>query len=200
MTAGETLTAHPQYDRISDAFDRFRRDGRFAPCTRTVFRCTHPKYARLPDFINGRGAMLNGGRWTSPSGEPTVYASTNPLVALAETLAQRERFGIPPTRFRTRVIRGINVELSCIVDLSNGSIRQSLRVSLARMTQCDWWTENRAGREAITQAIGRAAADAGVEGLLVPTAQSRRDANLAVFIERLRPGSRLEITDPTSAP
>jgi hypothetical protein len=45
-------------------------------------------------------------------------------------------------------------------------------------------------REALTQAVGRIAFEAGLEGLLVPSAQVRKSKNLVVFPENLRLGCR----------
>ncbi len=52
---------------------------------------------------------------------------------------------------------------------------------------------NSKGKEALTQAIGRAAAEAGLEALIVPSAQSRAKPNLAVFMENLRSKSIVEL-------
>jgi len=58
------------------------------------------------------------------------------------------------------------------------------------MTACPWASENAAGRCALTQAIGYAAAEAGFEALLAHPAVSvaaASDLNLAVFVDRLQP-------------
>ena len=58
----------------------------------------------------------------------------------------------------------------------------------------DWTAENRAGREAVGQALGRAAFQAEtVEGLFVPSAIGDEAENLVIFPKRLRPGSRLRV-------
>jgi hypothetical protein len=60
------------------------------------------------------------------------------------------------------------------------------------MTGEDWRRMNASGKEALTQAIGRAAFEAGFEGFIVPSAQDKRGQNLAVFQEKLLPGSGLQ--------
>jgi hypothetical protein len=61
------------------------------------------------------------------------------------------------------------------------------------MTHADWRGANDAGEEAITQMIGRAAIAAGIEGLIVPAATSKRAQNLVVFPTMLLTGSDVQV-------
>jgi hypothetical protein len=49
------------------------------------------------------------------------------------------------------------------------------------------------GREALTQAIGRIAFEAGLEALFVPSAQARKGKNLVVVLDNLQKTSSLTI-------
>lgn len=81
------------------------------------------------------------------------------------------------------------------LDLCDGGVRVSLRVSEDRIVGADWEAENRAGREAVTQAVGRAAAEAGFEGLVVPSAADPGARNVVVFVDRLGRGSRMVLDE-----
>ena len=87
----------------------------------------------------------------------------------------------------------LDASLASLADLTDGSARRILRVSRRRLRSEPWRRAADAGREALTQAIGRAAFEAGLEALLVPSAANRAGANLVVFPERLRPDSRLAV-------
>jgi hypothetical protein len=62
----------------------------------------------------------------------------------------------------------------------------------------DWRREIRAGREPITQVIGRAAFEVGLEGLIVPSAADWEGHNFFVFPEKLQPGSQLSVLNAKS--
>ena len=94
---------------------------------------------------------------------------------------------------------GIRGTLRSALDLTAGSVRKSLGVSLARMRDDGW---RKAGaRESLTQAVGRLAFEAGAEAVVVPSSADREGANLVVFPGNLRaPGSRLRIVNRDQLP
>lgn len=76
----------------------------------------------------------------------------------------------------------LEVRLERVLDLTDPLLRTSLLLREADLTGDD---------EELTQRIGRAARDAGFEGLLVPSVQGGRD--LVVFLDRL--GNRSYVID-----
>ena len=190
-----TLTPYPDFARFQRAIERFVAEKRLVGWRGDVFRFAHPKYAEPADFVSGVGAKLQGARWTPPGGHPTLYAATSPLLATRETFGLSRQLGFPPRNLLPRVIRAISVTVSELVDVTNGEIRTSLGVSRSRMLETDWRTENANGREALTQAIGRAVADAGLEGLIVPSIESPEESDLALFMTNLRARSRAELVE-----
>lgn len=124
-----------------------------------------------------------GQRW-SPKGLAACYGSTQRQVALAESLAVASgRYGFATEDLLPRMLFAFEVRRLRVIDLTDGRIRQRLRVSQRTMLQCRWWLSGNSHRESITQAIGRAACLAGCEGLLVPTRFSRSHPNLVAFPE-----------------
>src|ERR1700738_3285353 len=65
--------------------------------------------------------------------------------------------------------------------------------SVARLLRCRWRENMDAGREALTHAIGRIVFEAGLEGVVVPSAQARKGQNLVVFPSNLQTRSSLVI-------
>lgn len=173
--------------------NRLVADKRLVSWQGDVYRLAHPKYASPNDFISGAGAKLNGGRWNPPCGPRTLYASSSPELATKESFALARKLGFAPRDLLPRVIRAIHVRVSRLVDTTDGDIRRSLMVSKQRMLDADWRKANARGKEALTQAIGRAAAEAGLEGLVVASAEGQGETNLVLFPNNLRSRSRVDV-------
>jgi RES domain-containing protein len=186
------LVEHEEYERLARNLTRGRQVLR--AWKGTCYRFASPRYSEPTELLSGQGALKYGSRWIPPGVAATVHGSTTPRLAFAESLARYQRANVPEWQAMPLVVCAVLVEVSSLLDLTDGKTRRSLRVSLGRLLAVDWGGENRAGREAIGQALGRAAFDArGVEGLLVPSSTGEPGANLVLFPERLRLGSRLEV-------
>ena len=135
------------------------------------------------------GSAEQGGRWNPPGSHPTVYLSLSTDTAYLEWKSWWRRFGMRPEAALPRVFAAVEVEVLEVLDLSDGDIRQRLRVSADRMISEDWESANDSGAEALTQAIGRAAYAQKFEGLVVPSARSRDGHNLVLFVDNLLPQS-----------
>jgi len=161
----------------------------------TAYRSSTPLYATEEDLVTGEGSKQNGGRW-NPPGIAVVYASVSPEVAMAETLAHNRYYGIAIEEAMPRTFVAIEATLQIVLDLREGGIRQRLQVSEVRILSVNWRKEVRAGREPITQMIGRAAHETDWEGLIVPSAVASNGHNLLIFPDRLRPGSSITVLHP----
>jgi RES domain-containing protein len=186
---------HPEFSRLISAMRRLRADGRGMRLDATAFRAAHPRYAQMPDLVSGVGAMVHGSRWNAPGVLTVLHAAMSPEGALAEVMAGRRKYGLPDKLALPLVLRGIGIRLTRVLDLCDGGVRVSLRMSEDRLVGADWEAENRAGREAVTQAVGRAAAEAGFEGLVVPSAADPGARNVVVFVDRLEGGSRVVLDE-----
>ena len=161
----------------------------------TVYRSCDPKYATSADLLSGRGSRLYGGRW-NPIGVTSIYGSFDPETAMAETLAGAKYFGMPVHSTMPRVFVAIEFKLLAVLDLTDGGVRKSLGISESRMLNCDWRRESATGSDALTQSVGRAASEAGLEAILVASAAIDDGENLVVFVDNLHGGSHLKLVSP----
>ncbi|MGE5276322.1 MAG: RES family NAD+ phosphorylase [Acidobacteriota bacterium] len=190
------MRPNPELPRLAAAIRRISAK----PWSGVAYRSASPAYAGSRDLVSGEGVRRHGGRWNPPGAFAAVYASLSPETALAEALAQFRHYGIPEADALPRVIAALEVRLEALSDLTAGSAPRTLRVSRRRMRNDAWRRAQGEGRESLTQAIGRAAFEAGLEALLVPSAADPSGTNLVVFPARLAPGSRLAVRAPASRP
>jgi RES domain-containing protein len=185
------MQLHPQSDLIRE---RMRRCLSLAQAWEgTFYRATTVEFARRADLLAGRGTRKFGGRWTPPGLFAAVYGSLEPETAMAEALANYRQFGIPVSEAMPLVFVAIRLKLKAVLDLNSTEAQRELAVVRRRMTSVDWQKEQEAGREAITQAIGRIAWEQKLEGLLVPSARRHDAQNIVLFPSRRRTGSSWRI-------
>lgn len=168
------------------------RLGSAKPFEQLVYRSSTPKYATETDLITGEGSKRQGGRW-NPLGIAVVYASLTPETALAETLAHNRYYNLPIEDAMPRTFVALQVKTQCILDLTDGQVRQRLRFSLDAIRTVDWRHEMHLGRKPITHEIGQAAFEVGLEGLIVSSAADTKGKNLLIFPANLRPGSTVTV-------
>ena len=186
---GHGISDHPDFDQL------LRRVvtlvAQVGSLREVVFRCSEPTYATKDDLLTGEGSRKHGGRWNPPSSFATVYAAFSDAIALAETKAHFLYYGLDPTDALPRMIVAVDVRLARVLDLTDGTVRKTLGVSATRMRGNDWRKLNRRGTESLSQAIGRAGYESGLEGLIVPACDS--DKNLVWFPGNLRGTSKATI-------
>jgi RES domain-containing protein len=164
------------------------------PFEGVVYRSSTPQYATETDLLTGEGSKRFGGRW-NPVGTAMVYTSLTPETALAETLAHNRYYGIPVEDAMPRTFVAVRVRVQALLDLRDGTVRRRLRVVLADLIEVDWRAEVRAGREPITQLLGRSARAGPWEGLIVPSAADPNGHNLLLFPDALGPESSLTVAN-----
>jgi RES domain-containing protein len=183
------ISDHPDYDQM------LRRsatlDAHISSLREVVFRCSEPTYATKEDLLTGDGSRKHGGRWNPPSSFATVYAAFSDSTALAEAKAHFVYYGLDPANALPRTIVAIDAKLVKVLDLTDGTVRKTLGVSATRMRGDDWRKLNRRGAESLTQAIGRAGYESGLEGLIVPACDGGR--NVVWFPGNLRGMSKASI-------
>jgi len=169
--------------------------GKATPLSGEMYRSAAPKYATTADLVTGEGSRRFGGRW-NPPGVSAVYGSFTPQTALEETLAHSHYYSLPLNTSMPRTFVAIEFSLTAVFDITVGKLRQSLGISEKRLLDCDWRAEVDAGRTPITQAVGDAAFQAGLEAILVRSAADSSGTNLVVFTSNLDASSALKIVSP----
>lgn len=186
---------HSEYERVLVATRRLFDSGSAVRLSTTVFRAANPRYSDLPHLINGEGSKIMGSRWNAPGTMRVLHATDSPESALSEVLATYRHYGMPLPSNLHIVVRAIHVEAHSFLDLREGDVRQAIGVSEDRLLSARWEQENTGGREAISQAVGRAAAEAGFSGLIARSAAVRHANNTVVFVDRLGLKGRIVVED-----
>lgn len=151
----------------------------------TAFRSGTPRYATETDLLTGKGSRRFGGRW-NPRGLAATYASLTPETAMAETLAQARYYGWSPQAVMPRTFVAISFKLKRVLDLTDGDVRRRLAFSQKRIVETDWRAEMDAGNVPLTQLLGQAAAEIGLEGLLVPSIAEPSGRNIVAFPQNFK--------------
>jgi RES domain-containing protein len=178
--------AHPDFQRLYNLL----KDGElFGPWKGDVLRSAPPRWVSRPYRFTGTGALLAGGRWNVLKLIPAVYLSTSveTLNAEAESWARRHGFKVADLKPQTRIT--VHVEMQAVLDLTLPKTRTQLRLTAADLKSCDWKAEQNAGREALTQAIGRAAFESMSEGIVAPSSRHPGGINVILFSAHRRDGS-----------
>lgn len=152
-----------------------------SPWSGEVYRSATPRYARAADIVTGLGSGKMGGRWNPPGGFATVYASLEPEAAMSESLAAFRYYGWALHAAMPRLFRSLRVSLLLVLDFRQPVLAPELAGWMGRIRQEDWRAVQQAGREPTSQALGRAAFEAGLEGLLVPSFAAADSTNLVAF-------------------
>lgn len=182
-------TPHPDFTQLAARCSELANDA--AKSWEGVgFRYAALKYAHSKDLLSGKGAEKAGGRINGIGTFPVIYTSADPQTATAEAYRNYEAFGF--TRVRPMVAVGLAIKLAAVLDLTDAKLRSRLHVTLADLAH-PWWPIQEKGKEALTQAIGRAAHDAGFEAVILPSARRKNGINVNVFPQRLRAGSSVAV-------
>lgn len=176
------------------ALARALQDLTLTPWTGVTYRLIPAQYAGTA--LSSIGSFTRGGRYNPKEAFEALYLADTPLTALQEiNLVRMTDAAILSAKSSPRLLLSVEVALSTVLDVTRAEVQGALGTNLQELTG-SWLALNARGQTAPTQALGAAAYDNGsVEALRVPSAQDPRAANLVVFPERLRPGSRVRVYD-----
>jgi len=172
----------------------------YAPWRGDVVRQSKPRFMSQPYRMTGAGSVIKGARWSVRGLMPTVYGSNNPATLAAEANYKGLKYGWTAADLKAQLMIGMHFELQSVVDLTAAATQQALGVTLNDTINCDWDAEQTAGREALTQAIARAAFEREAEGLIVPCARLTGGVNLVYYPTHRRTGSTIQTLNPTDIP
>ena len=142
---------------------------------------------------SGRGSQEFGGRWNAAGTFPAVYCSLLPETAVTETMTRFRKTGLKARQPLPGVLISLAVKLQRLLDFTHPHDISVVEPLLAKAKRENWQNLQDKGREATSQAIGRAAHQLGIEGILFPSAVVTGAQNLVVFPENLRARSILRI-------
>jgi RES domain-containing protein len=184
------------------------------PFSGTVYRFIATRFLHSP--LTSAGSKLHGGRFNPPGSFEVLYTA----LAVDTALAEREGIlltstGIKlATGIRTSLLLRIDCHLASVLDLSDQGIRRLLKIPLATVVG-PWLPWNTPGPSAVptdgesgqrheaiapSQHLGLSVhASRRFEAVLSPSAKDPAGRCLAIFPDRLRPGSRVVIDDPHGA-
>jgi len=140
-------------------------------------RATRPRYAAPKDIVNGAGARARGGRWHPPDSFRVVYGSLSVELATSELLGGAGTYGFLPDEVIDGLplyVNAIHARVGRMLDMREGDVRKTLRVSERSMRREAWKTSQNRGREALTQALGRACWEAGIAVCNIATVRPHR--------------------------
>ena len=180
------IKPHPKFGEIKDALLPFAKLG--LPYKGICYRCTDPQFAR--EIISGAGSQLYGARWTPIGSFPTVYLCETAEAALEEFFARGRRMRLPDHKSLPMVMAGVNVKVARLLDFT-GAEMQAIISSFCEAEKTHWRTiQNR--REAATQAIGRAAFELGLSGIITES-QVTTGKVIVIFPENLTENETLSV-------
>jgi hypothetical protein len=115
-------------------------------------------------------------------------------------LSQARYYALDVSTLMPRVYVGVQIRIGKLLDLRARPVADGLGYSRDDLMTLDWRAENRQNREALTQAIGRIAFQAGWHGLVVPSAADPRGSNVVAFPDRFDESDWMEILGSSELP
>ncbi len=144
-----------------------------------VYRVTSLTYPSPRAILSGEGSFRCGGRWNAPGSFCAVYGSTEDVVAVQESRATADYYGIDYPFVHPRLLVAIEFQLARVLIVENLGFSEELKLE-------DWRTIQARGKESLSQAIGREAFERGSEAMIAPSARVPGGINFVYFPERRR--------------
>jgi RES domain-containing protein len=150
------------------------------------------------EVLRGLGAKINGGRFTPRGAFETLYVSTTAETARIEAECRITASGVISDPMRPFVHFLVTGRLQRVLDLTDDLVLDGLKTN-ADEVAAPWVLRQAKGQEVATQKLGRAAhATRRIEAILFPSTKHQPSGRcLAIFPDRLRRASILEIADET---
>jgi len=176
--------AHPRFAELCVRVQQAA--GLVRPWSGVAYRSVAPGKADPVEMLSGQGSFHNGGRWNASKSFRAVYASATPEAATSETMACFRYHGFADHEAMPRLMVAIEFKLSRVLDLTDAAVRRKLKATLSEIKAEDWRRLQDRGLESFTQALGRAAFAAGLEGLIVPSARVKNGVNVVYLPDNRR--------------
>jgi RES domain-containing protein len=144
----------------------------------TAYRHTAPGL----DSRSGEGARIHGGRWNPPESFPCLYLGVDPETVADELHRLAARQSLRPEDLMPRELHRFELHLQAVADLRSAEAQHAVGLTIETI---------RAEDPTLCQHVGESAHYLGLEGIVAPSAAGP-GVVVAVFIDRLRPGSVVE--------
>jgi RES domain-containing protein len=168
--------------------------------TGICFRNVLQLYANRDDVLSDAGSLAVGGRYNYIGAFGVIYLSCELYTCFEETLRTATALGFDVAKNLPRTVVGVRLTLTKVLNLTSPQMRRSLGLKLLVLKDPDWETiQEKEHREALTQAIGRFASEAGFEAMLVPSAACK-GTNLDIFPHNLLPSAEMSVVNRENLP
>lgn len=162
------------------------------PFQATTYRAVQDKYRQTP--LSAVGSIRVGGRYNPKGVFEALYLAESPEIALGEVGFSRSSGG----KFETQplapyLLLSVQVKLQQVIHLEDWLAE--LDVTFEDLL-APWRHLQNEGKLPLTQALGTAALNVGLEGLIVPSRLRGGADNLVVFPSNLQTESSIEVFDP----
>jgi RES domain-containing protein len=151
-----------------------------------AFRQCHPDHAGIAETVRAGAAYPS--RFTPPGGRfGVLYVALAPETAVAELRRRAEQLGVAMSQLAPRTMLTLAVRLRRVLDLTDAAVRAAWGLDEEDLAADD---------HARCQEVAAAARDDGYEAIRYPSAARAPGAaadNLAIFADRLHPGSDVRI-------
>jgi RES domain-containing protein len=185
------LKAHPRY-AVYKAW--FRSEARRATRLEAeLYRVAGPRHTTASELLAGVGAFKGGGRWNPPRVMRVIYLSFAPETAMREANEHSRYHRIPMSKGMPKVTVAVRVVVEAVLDLTKAG---AFPEPMANLMAEDWRAVMARMDESTTQAVGRAACAAGLQGLVVPSKPDPGGTNVLIFPENLTILSAMAVLNP----
>jgi RES domain-containing protein len=191
------MKANPRYPHFNSVLQEAGADW-LVPWEGDCWRYQDIDFPSAKQILSGEGAFRNGGRLNGIGAFRVVYGSAAEKTALDESAARARRYGL--TVRKPRILVCIEMKIQKVLDLRHEPLLQALGLTLAELGAEDWETLQSNGTESMGQSLGRAAFDAGVEAILIPSFASAGEMNVAWFPANRARGSVVRIVEGEKLP
>ena len=185
------IAPHRQFSEILAALDSVK--GQARAWAGNGFRLAALSHASSSKILSGRGSQKFGGRWNAAGTFPALYCSLLPETAVTETMSRFRKTGLKARRPLPGVLVSLAIKLQSVLDFSDPHAFPAVEPFLAKAMRENWQRLQDEGREASSQALGRAVQQLGLEGILFSSAIVPAATNLVVFPDNLRSRSFLRL-------
>jgi RES domain-containing protein len=169
------------------------------PARGSFVRAVPLKYQDFP--LSGVGSIITGGRYNAKGAFEILYFANDGDTMLREVrIVQYDTDGTAITVLTAPyILLSLTYSVSHAVDLTDRTIQERLKITDADL-DCAWELAVLNGQAPITQDLGYAAREAGIEAIVVPSSRHPGHSNICVISDQLLETSFVRIHNADGIP